>query len=423
MSQMLGDESLPKKEICNYFAPWPVYALDWSKRPGNQAFRLGVGSFCEQYNNKFQVVKHNPQGSETSGATAGMALDDAVSGAPPPNTDFYVAAEADHPYPVTKMQWAPFTGSGGGNSTTDLVATSGDFLRLWELVPSSSMSGATHDLPYSLQPKATLSNSRGDFWGPLTSFDWNQIDPSKLVTCSIDTTCTIWDINTQQPKTQLIAHDREVYDVAFATGSTEVFASAGADGSVRMFDLRGLEHSTIIYEAPSSVHVSANPSGGPPAANTNGPIRASPPLMRLYFNQMDSNYISTFSMDSSTVQILDARAPGVPVIELRGHRGCVNSLAWAPHQRHQLCSAGDDQQVLVWDLSPGKIPGLSSHPHQQPPAPQPSSSASMDLTKAVLDAPSLTYGAPAEVNMLSWSRVVPDWVAIGFGATVQALRV
>ena len=45
-------------------------------------------------------------------------------------------------------------------------------------------------------------------------------------------------------KTQLIAHDKEVYDIAFAQGKN-VFASVGADGSVRLFDLRNLEHSTI----------------------------------------------------------------------------------------------------------------------------------------------------------------------------------
>jgi len=51
-------------------------------------------------------------------------------------------------------------------------------------------------------------------------------------------------------KTQLIAHDKEVYDIAFsrAGGGRDMFASVGADGSVRMFDLRHLEHSTIIYE-------------------------------------------------------------------------------------------------------------------------------------------------------------------------------
>lgn len=34
---------------------------------------------------------------------------------------------------------------------------------------------------------------------------------------------------------------------AFARGK-DLFASVGADGSVRMFDLRSLVHSTIIYE-------------------------------------------------------------------------------------------------------------------------------------------------------------------------------
>jgi len=87
---------------------------------------------------------------------------------------------------------------------------------------------------------------------PLTSFDWNETDPSMIGTSSIDTTCTVWDVETGQAKTQLIAHDKEVYDIAFAP-STDVFASAGADGSVRMFDLRSLEHSTIIYESPELV--------------------------------------------------------------------------------------------------------------------------------------------------------------------------
>ena len=30
-----------------------------------------------------------------------------------------------------------------------------------------------------------------------------------------------------------------------------MFASSGEDGSVRHFDLRDLEHSTIIYESPN----------------------------------------------------------------------------------------------------------------------------------------------------------------------------
>jgi len=81
------------------------------------------------------------------------------------------------------------------------------------------------------------NNKNSEFCAPLTSFDWNETDPSIIGTSSIDTTCTIWNVETNQAKTQLIAHDKEVYDIAFAP-SADVFASAGADGSVRMFDLR-----------------------------------------------------------------------------------------------------------------------------------------------------------------------------------------
>ena len=52
----------------------------------------------------------------------------------------------------------------------------------------------------------------------------------------------------------------------------------GADGSVRMFDLRHLEHSTIIYE-----DVNHNP------------------LLRLAWNKQDPNYLATFAMDKSEV--------------------------------------------------------------------------------------------------------------------------
>lgn len=36
------------------------------------------------------------------------------------------------------------------------------------------------------------NNKNSDFCAPLTSFDWNEVDPNLLGTSSIDTTCTIW---------------------------------------------------------------------------------------------------------------------------------------------------------------------------------------------------------------------------------------
>ncbi|KAJ3251350.1 ddb1 and cul4 associated factor 7 [Boothiomyces macroporosus] len=82
-----------------------------------------------------------------------------------------------------------------------------------------------------------VKKNKQELMAPLTSFDWSEADPNQCVTSSLDTTCTIWDMNTQQAKTQLIAHDSEVLDVAFSQG-VNVFSSVGADGSVRMFDQR-----------------------------------------------------------------------------------------------------------------------------------------------------------------------------------------
>jgi WD repeat-containing protein 68 len=168
-----------------------------------------------------------------------------------------------------------------------------------------------HRLPPPPRPLSP-QNKNSDYCAPLTSFDWNQVDPNLVATASIDTTCSVWDINTRRVKTQLIAHDKEVYDIAWAR-SCDVFATGegrrwgwvgwvrvdawavrrewshthtslslpplhppvGADGSLRLFDLRSLEHSTIMYDAPGGT-----------------------PLLRLSWNGLDPNYIATFAMDA-----------------------------------------------------------------------------------------------------------------------------
>jgi WD repeat-containing protein 68 len=140
-----------------------------------------------------------------------------------------------------------------------------------------------------------------------------------------------------------------------------------------MFDLRNLEHSTIVYETPDST-----------------------PLLRLAWNKQDPNYLATFQMDSSKVVVLDVRVPSVPVTELHGHSGPLNSIAWAPHSSAHICTAGQDSQVLVWDLS--------------------------QMRKYIQD-PILCYESPMETNSISWSRLQPDWVAIAYGDTLEALRI
>jgi len=44
-----------RKEIYKYEAPWTVYSMNWSVRP-DKRFRLALGSFMEEYNNKVSCL-------------------------------------------------------------------------------------------------------------------------------------------------------------------------------------------------------------------------------------------------------------------------------------------------------------------------------------------------------------------------------
>ncbi|EMP33721.1 DDB1- and CUL4-associated factor 7, partial [Chelonia mydas] len=166
-----------------------------------------------------------------------------------------------------------------------------------------------------------------------------------------------------------------VYDIAFsrAGGGRDMFASVGADGSVRMFDLRHLEHSTIIYEDPQH-H----------------------PLLRLCWNKQDPNYLATMAMDGMEVVILDVRVPCTPVARLNNHRACVNGIAWAPHSSCHICTAADDHQALIWDIQ--------------------------QMPRAIED-PILAYTAEGEINNVQWASTQPDWIAICYNNCLEILRV
>jgi WD repeat-containing protein 68 len=87
--------------------------------------------------------------------------------------------------------------------------------------------------------------------------------------------------------------------------------------------------------------------------------------------------------------------------ELQRHQQSVNALCWAPHSSSHICTAGDDSQALIWDLSNA--------------AGQPPGGGGLD--------PILAYSAGAEVTQLQWGVTQPDWVAICFADKCQILRV
>ncbi|KAJ6729721.1 WD REPEAT CONTAINING PROTEIN [Salix viminalis] len=335
-----SDEQQKRSEIYTYEAPWHIYAMNWSVRH-DKKYRLAIASLLEQYPNRVEIVQLDESNGEIRSD---------------PNLSF------EHSYPPTKTIFIPDKEC----QKPDLLATSSDFLRVWRI----------NDEQPRVELKSLLNgNKNSEFCGPLTSFDWNEAEPKRIGTSSIDTTCTIWDIERETVDTQLIAHDKEVYDIAW--GGVGVFASVSADGSVRVFDLRDKEHSTIIYE-------SSEPDT---------------PLVRLGWNKQDPRYMATIIMDSAKVVVLDIRFPTLPVVELQRHHGSVNAVAWAPHSSCHICTAGDDSQALIWDLSSMGQP-----------------------VEGGLD-PILAYTAGAEIEQLQWSSSQPDWVAIAFSTKLQILRV
>ncbi|XP_051126344.1 WD repeat-containing protein LWD1-like [Andrographis paniculata] len=335
-----SDKPQELSEIITYEAAWDIYAVGWSVRK-DRKYRLAIGSFLEEPSNHVEIVQFDyPPGQIRSDA----------------------ALSFDHPHPPTKLQFVPDKEC----QRPDLLASSSDFLRLWEI--SDSDGGCSVEL-------RSLLNVNSVYSGPLTSFDWNESEPRRIGTCSIDTTCTIWDIEKEVVETQLIAHEKEVYDIAW--GSDSVFSSVSADGSVRIFDLRNKDHSSIMYE-------SSEPGTS---------------LARVSWNKQDQRFLAASVMDSSKVIVLDLRFTSMPAVELQRHQGSVNAIAWAPHKYYHICTAGDDSRALIWSLS-----------------------TTEQQIEGCLD-PILEYSAEAEIEQMLWTSSQPDWIAIAFANKLQLLRV
>ncbi|KAG6891765.1 hypothetical protein C0992_006186 [Termitomyces sp. T32_za158] len=412
--------------LLQYEAPWPVHCLDWSKsatssqRGARSAFRLGIASLVEGYTNRIAVVGLRDER---------VLVEDDYTDYP----DFVALCDTVHGYPATNLQWQPASvhGWAQGPASTELLAATGDALRVYEYNSDAPPTGSSFvgrqpaTSGHTLTTKTALSGQSKvqsqSLGAPLTNFSWNEKSPSLIVTSSIDTTCTVWNIETSSAITQLIAHDREVYDVAWLPGSTDIFVSVGADGSLRAFDLRSLEHSTILYETPAPKHL-PTPAASP-AASARPPTS---PLLRIGFNPADSNYMSTFHMDGHDIQILDMRSPGQPVMELKAHHAPVNAFAWGPPEQPLLATAGDDCQVLLWDLASFNNTTQGASPRS---ASSRLNSPRPDAKKRIVTEPVMAYTAPSQVTNLAWSAQIQSvamheqWLAVVSGKAVKALRV
>eukprot|EP00767_Chilomastix_cuspidata_P002381 gnl/Chilomastix_cuspidata/2507.p1 GENE.gnl/Chilomastix_cuspidata/2507~~gnl/Chilomastix_cuspidata/2507.p1 ORF type:complete len:331 (+),score=155.58 gnl/Chilomastix_cuspidata/2507:37-1029(+) len=330
----MSKEGIPQKQKYEYKTDWPIFCVNWSER-ADKPFRVAISSFKEEYSNSFQICRLN--------------VDEDV---------IEKVSEMPHPYPVTNLQFLPKPSV----QDLDLVASSGDFLRIYEIDKEDN----------SVKTRALLDkNRKSEFCAPVTSFDWSCADKTVLGTASIDTTCTIWDVEKLVPTRHLIAHDKECFDISFSHFDASTFASCSRDKSVRFFDLRALDHSTMLFEAAA-------------------------PVLRVQWNRANPNYIGALVNESAKMVILDIRFPVVPVMELFGHSGAINSFCWAPHAASLLATGSEDMHDFIWDVS--------------------------SLAKTV-EKPMLAYKTLSEVNYIDWSRTEVDWIASTAADRLEFLHV
>ena len=86
-------------------------------------------------------------------------------------------------------------------------------------------------------------------------------------------------------QSKILAHGHSsVFDLKFKPDQESIFASVGADGSLRLFDLRNLQHSAIVYETKDKK-----------------------PLLRLDWNHLSSDKIAVLDAEGQSVNIIDIR--------------------------------------------------------------------------------------------------------------------
>jgi WD repeat-containing protein 68 len=356
-----------KKEVYKFETNWLISNVSWSK---DGTYKLAVTSYLEQYKNFVQIV--NLDNDE-------------------PGQEIESVCTFEHPYPATKVLWSPQTSIG----SSPMLATTADYLRLWrfdkdELASSGGVptefSQNTGDKRVKLE--CLLDANRA----PLTSFDWSD-DAALIVTSSLDTSCTVWDITVGKAISSFDSesivqnmsskvstlNDHHVYDIAWshrATGREEIVLCR--DDSIRLVDLRGPNDPVVLYELENRLKSSGDGTS----------------LVRVSCSKQDSNLVATFANDSGRLLVIDLRKTGQTLCTL-DHSDSVNAISWSPRSSKGICSGGDDNQALIW-----RIP---EHADQ-------------------FNEPLLAYRASGKINAIDWS---PSniFISIGYQNTLELLRV
>jgi WD repeat-containing protein 68 len=221
--------------------PWPAYASDCTGAAGGDGHQeeeelLAIASFTPSKRNELMLFRMTLDDDCNSTAVKPLSIDPI----------YYKMAATKAAFRPKVAGQDEILALSGSDVVLYRIGREPDRVEVLQVLASGGSlrrnSIASEGVVLPRSSGSLSSSSQSSFGGnsppPITSLSWCQVDPSLLLTASYDTTCTVWNIETATIKTQLIAHDKEVFDVCFSPHRSDTFVSVGAEGSLRLFDTR-----------------------------------------------------------------------------------------------------------------------------------------------------------------------------------------
>ena len=130
----------------------------------------------------------------------------------------------------------------------------------------------------------------------------------------------IWDVQKQQPVTQLQGDPEYIATVQFSPDN-RILAGAGYDGNIKLWKVQSWERLGKLNARATAHTISFSP---------------------------DSKILASTGYESVNLWHVDR---GEKITTLTGHTGWVNTVAFSP-DGHRLISGGDDETLRIWDVTP-----------------------------------------------------------------------